>query len=426
VALPIRDVRFSTRRADGQVLLYPRLMRDRAVLPKVQIGIRYFETMLGRERREFDAETLVHFFGDHKLTRCMVASLARSYRFRSPGLHEVVSRTALRRLSRLGIDSPKGLRLRLYDRANAGPGGFLGAAARAAVFAEIEADLRLRAGELDRLLTLDAEEHALLVRVGAEPRPLDVVAQYNFAVLETLLRQARTIELAVAGWAAPERAQVEALLRALGVEARVGARELELRGRPDAMGLWARHGRRVARALVRLLEHDRGGLVAGTARLVLRERALTLALTPELLDVLGGAPAPATGWDARPGWSAVELAAALLGPRAAAPGTVVRRAPDPQAWAVGTIAPDLLVQVDENRALVCAVRSPAHAQRLAPLAQVAATGEPLVFVGDPSSLAPLAAVGAPVAPMERFTVDGAVEAVRDALALPGRQTGAAA
>jgi Protein of unknown function (DUF790) len=426
VALPIRDVRFSTRRVDGQTLLYPRLMRDRAILPKIQIAIRYFESMLGKERREFDAETLVHFFGDHKLTRCMVAALARSYRFRSPGLHEIVSRVALRRLSRLGIGSPKALRLRLYDRANAGCCGFLGASARDQTFAEMEADLRLRVGELDRLLTLDAEEHALLVRVGAEPRPLDVVAQYNFAVLETMVRHASAIELAVAGWDAAERARVEALLRAHGVEARVGARELGLRGRPDAMGLWSRHGRRVAGALVRLLEHERAGVLAGTARLKLRERALTLALTPELLDVLGGAPAPATGWEARSGWSAVDLAAALRGPRTAEPGTLVRRSPEPQAWALGTVAPELLVQVEGDRALVCAVRSSAHAQRLAPIAEVATSGEPIVFVGDPGALAPLVAIDAAVGPMERFSVEGAIEAVRAALTLAGRGSGAAA
>jgi hypothetical protein len=425
VALPIRDIRFSTRRVDGQALLYPRLMRDRAILPKVGIAIRYFESMLGRERREFDAETLVHFFGDHKVTRCVVAALARSYRFRSPELHEVVSRVALRRLGRLGIGSPRALRLRLYDRVNDGCFGFLGST-RAEVFAEMEANLRLRGGELDRLLTLDANEHALLVRVGAEPRPLDVVAQYNFAVLETVLRHASALELTVAGWAAPERARVEALLWTHGVEARVGARALELRGRPDAMGLWSRHGRRVARALVGLLEHDRAGVLAGTARLSLRERALTLVLTAELLDVLGGAPAPATGWEAGPGWSAIELAAALAGPRTPEPGTLVRRAPDPQAWALGTLVPDLLVQVEGDRALLCAVRSSAHAQRLAPIAQVATSGEPIVFVGQGSALGPLAAVGAATAPMERFTVEGAVAAVRGVLAPPGRGAGAAA
>ena len=88
--------------------------------------------------------------------------------------------------------------------------------------------------------------------------------------------------------------------------------------------------------------------------------------------------------------------------------------------------PDLLIQVEGDRAMLCAVRSSAHAQRLAPIAQVATSGEPIVFVGQPSALWPLAAVGAATAPMERFTVDGAVAAVRGVLALPGRGAGAAA
>src|SRR5687768_15957948 len=98
--------------------------------------------MLGRERRELDPEMLVHFFGDHKLTRCMVACLAHSYRFRTPELHEVVSRAALRRLDRLGIEGSPHLRLRLYDRVNDPGVGFLGASERPVAFGEMEEDLR--------------------------------------------------------------------------------------------------------------------------------------------------------------------------------------------------------------------------------------------------------------------------------------------
>src|ERR671930_762038 len=107
MAFPLSDVRSTTRRnPSGGLALYPRLLRDRSVLPKVDITIQYFESMLGRERREFDSEVLVHFFGDHKLARCMVACLARSYRFRSPRLEELVTQTALRRLRRAGIGAP--------------------------------------------------------------------------------------------------------------------------------------------------------------------------------------------------------------------------------------------------------------------------------------------------------------------------------
>jgi predicted nuclease of restriction endonuclease-like RecB superfamily len=422
----MRDVRFSTRRSDGDPAIYPRLMRDRAILPKVQFAIRYFETMLGRERREIDSEILVHFFADHKLARCMVACLARSYRFRAREVHEVVSRAAMRRLERLDLASARALRLHLYDAVNQCADGFLGAEARAITFSAMEDDLRLRAGELDRLLTLDADEHAVLVRIGVEPRPIDVVAQYNFAVLETVLRHAERIELSIAGWDASERAAVDELMRAHGVDARVGARELVLGGRQDAMGLWSRHGRRVARALVRLLEHDRANVLNGSARVIVRDRALALAITPELLDVLGGVPAPSAGFSDADGWSQADVAARLLAPRAPAPGTLVRRAPDPMAWASGVLTPDLLVQVERERALVCLSRSPAHGARLAQVARGATGGEPLLFVGDAESVAPLAAVGATTAPMPVLDVGAVVAAVRAMSQVGNAVAGAAA
>src|SRR5919109_2764279 len=168
MSLPLKDVRFTTRRSrgdpDAAPALYPRLLRDRSVVPKVAITIEYFESMLGKERRELDPEVLVQFFGDHKLARCMVAALAHSYRYRNPALEEVVSRGAWRRLQRKGLTSPKALRLRLFDRLNEANDGFLRGADRAETLGQIEAELGLRTGELERLLYLDAAEHAVLVR----------------------------------------------------------------------------------------------------------------------------------------------------------------------------------------------------------------------------------------------------------------------
>src|ERR671935_1220667 len=108
MAFPIKDVRFTSRRnGSGAPTMYPRLLRDRSILPKVDIAIQYFESMVGRERRELEPEVLVHFFGDHKLARCMVACLARAYRYRSPGFEDIVSAAGLRRLQRAGIPSPR-------------------------------------------------------------------------------------------------------------------------------------------------------------------------------------------------------------------------------------------------------------------------------------------------------------------------------
>src|ERR687884_1718151 len=112
--LAVKDVRFTTRRAgDGTPMLYPRLLRDRSILASIDVALQYFETLLGSARRELDPEALVHFFGDYKVARGMVASLGRVYRYRTPRLDQVVTRTAARRLQRVGVGTPGDLRVLL-------------------------------------------------------------------------------------------------------------------------------------------------------------------------------------------------------------------------------------------------------------------------------------------------------------------------
>src|SRR6187401_1951606 len=124
--LSVKDVRFTTRRAgDGDPLLYPRLLKDRAILTSIDVSLQYFETMVGEQRRSLDPEALVHFFGDFKVARGMVASIGRTYRYRTPALSEIVSRTAWTRLLRAGLDRPGALRVLLWDAANADRAGFL-------------------------------------------------------------------------------------------------------------------------------------------------------------------------------------------------------------------------------------------------------------------------------------------------------------
>jgi hypothetical protein len=107
MALSAKDVRFTTRRAgDGDPLLYPRLLKDRAILTSIDVALQYFETMVGEQRRALDPEALVHFFGDYKVARGMVASLGRTYRYRTPTVEEVVTRVAWRRLQRAGLTGP--------------------------------------------------------------------------------------------------------------------------------------------------------------------------------------------------------------------------------------------------------------------------------------------------------------------------------
>lgn len=418
MAFPLKDVRFTVRRdGAGEPVLHPRWLRDRSVLPKLSFATRYFESMLGRERSELEPEVLVEFFGDHRLARCLVACVARSYRYQPQRLEEIVTRRSLRRLQRDGVDSPMALRCWLFDRVNDGGHGYLPGAERGAVIGQMEAELGLRAGELERLLYIDAEGHAILRRVGAEPRPEDIVAQYNFRVLETFLRHAEQIVLALAEGMPEETGPAVDLCAASGVEVRVGREfgptHLLLVGRQDALGSWARHGRKVARAAIQLLERVRAKVGGGEATVALRDRKVTLRLTPEVLDVLGGAPATSTGWEEREGWGRAALAEATGSLRGAWPDWGVRRMPDAQAWRAGVIVPDLQVRDGSRRALVCAVRSAAHGARLAPVAQAADTGDPFVFIGDAPAVAPLQAAGVRAVAMPRLDLEVVADALRE-------------
>ncbi len=422
MAFPLKDVRFTTRRAGGVLNVYPRLLRDRAMLPRIDVAAQYFESMLGRERRLLDAETLVTFFGDHKQARCLVACLTIAYRYRPRAMEEIVTRTALRRLQRAEADNSIALRLRLYDRLNDFGHGFLPHLERAATLDALEAELALRGGELETLLYLDAAEHAVLTRVGARPVAEDVAAQYNFGALQALLRHAEQLELTLTDWSPHACQAALTLCSANGVAAELeptgrGISVLRLRGRQDALGSWLRHGRALARSVVQLLERARPSVSDGLARVSLRDRRGVVRLTAETLNMLIGPSNPhaATadeGWTDLDGWDVEALASAIAASRSAGDGVRMRRAPEPRAWAAGVVVPDLLMQVGPNVALVCAVRSLAHAERLARIAPCATSGEPLLFVGDPDALAPLMAVDAWTLAVSRFDPRAIAESLR--------------
>jgi len=300
MAFPLEDIRLTTRRPRSDQdeetlpLVYPRLLRegrDSAVLPKLGIAINYFEGMTGKERREFDPELLVQFFGDHKLARCVVGSLARCYRFRTRLLEEVVTAPELARLRKKGLDHPRLLRLTFYDHANATNNGFLSFESHDEAYATIERRLGLRRGELERVLHLDAHEHALLERLSdVDPNPAEVMRFYNFDVLDTLLRRAEKVDIALSGLTAEELDAVSTLCAGQDVtmEMKSGARAslVRLRGRQDSMGIWSRHGRRVAHCVVEIVRRHRAAILDAGALVSLKHKRARLKLTPDLLEML--------------------------------------------------------------------------------------------------------------------------------------------
>jgi hypothetical protein len=252
--LKLADLRKTTRRAKSGDLriVYPTLLRDRSLAPRIGMAVRYLESMLGRPRRELDAEVIVQLFGDHKLARCIVACLAATYRHQPRAFAEVLPAAVASALAERGIVTPSDLRLHLYRRANGAFAGFVGGPERAPFLRAVGGDLGLAPEQIETLLTLDAPANAILARTGPIPTPDDVIARYNYETSAALLANASLVRISLSR--APADADtIRALCAQAGVTAELAGRELVLHGRQDALNGWARHGARLVRLLSALL-----------------------------------------------------------------------------------------------------------------------------------------------------------------------------
>src|SRR5690242_5582604 len=250
--LKLTDLRKTTRhsRKDGMRVIYPRLLRDASLAPRIEMAIRYMERMLGQPRRALDDEVIVQLFGDHKVARCLVSCLGAHYRHRPRALAEVQPPEGVAALAAQGITSASELRLWLFRRVNRVLAGFAGRDERAAFMADAERELGLEAGMLDTLIALDAPEQAILVRIGARPSAEDVIVRYNYAVAAAVLAQSPQVRVNLSrALSATEAERVYELAARTGVSVDLGGRELVLHGRQDALESWTRHGAKLARLL---------------------------------------------------------------------------------------------------------------------------------------------------------------------------------
>src|SRR6185503_1851150 len=112
------DFKKTTRTTDGERVLYPYQIKDDRFTASIGYAIAYYERMVGRRRAEFEAETLLEFFGDPRLARGLVACLARTYAWREQTFAEALGAQPARSLWRAGLTSPAALRAKLYGLAN--------------------------------------------------------------------------------------------------------------------------------------------------------------------------------------------------------------------------------------------------------------------------------------------------------------------
>lgn len=333
MAFRMQDVPRTVRREKGsdRRRLYPRLLRADKIEPQLAIGIRYFETKLGMLRRELDADALLQLFGDPRLARCLVHCLARSYRYRTRTFADLFGPERAAALAARGLELPRDLRALAYERANAGS-GFVAPTNRAQFLETLVPDLALV--EAEQALWLDAPDQAILTRVGPVPTPEEVLASYHLHLLDSLLRGARQVTLALRG----DRALVEAVCARQGVAVECDGKVAILRGRQDGLGSWVRHGTRVARAALHLLAS--GALGPGEAIVPVGDEDCAVALDATTLRAL----LPAKGWVAPAAtWAGSEafLAEVVAERRAGAfGGWRLRRWPDPLVGERGTLWPE--------------------------------------------------------------------------------------
>jgi hypothetical protein len=335
--LRLQELCKTTRRAAGSGLprLFPRVLGDDRLDARLGIAIRFFETHLGRSRGELDAEALVALFGDPKLARGLLRCLARSYRYRSRPLAEVLGTERAAALTARGQGTPRDLRALAYRRANQA-GGFVSPAQRVDFLRHLSADLE--PAELEQVLWLDAPEQAVLVRQGPVPTPADIRACYNVQVLETLLSTAPEPRFALQG----TPAEVQAVAARHGVQVSLTGLTVTLYGRPDAAGVWTHHGARVARTALILLSS--GALGPGVATVQLGERQYAVRLDATLL----GKTLPPHCWAAPPStWGVVETvvrALQTLRRCGRLAGWRLRWWPEPLVAAQGLLWPELMLR----------------------------------------------------------------------------------
>jgi hypothetical protein len=411
MSFKITDFKKTTRVSDGERLLYPYQIRDDRYTASIGYAIAYYDRMVGRRRAEFEAETLLEFFGDPRLARGLVACLARTYVWRAQTLAEALGDEVARALWRAGLRTPMAMRAKLYGLANGRYGGVIlpheREEALAYLCSTITADQEPRTEnqepesvvdrplpssadnerrttgdglvtpkQFEQALSLDAEDQHVLLKLGPTPEPRELVALYNYHSLETAICHAERLHLRLRGpvWNIVRSAHNLARRYRLRYEISGAPRtlfddrlELTLHGGRDALGGWTRTGRRLARALLRLLAAHPDSLTDGEALVHLRGQTTTLRLDSRALATLGVA-AQAEQELTEP-WEedvldAFQRAWGRAFVRGRTGGWRLRRDPEPLVGTGSVVVPDFALLRGRERLALCLAGGPVTAEAL--------------------------------------------------------------
>lgn len=376
MAFVITDFKRTSRTVDGCRVLYPHQLRDDRYLAAIGYAVDYFERMVGQPRREMQADTLLEFFGDPKLARGIVACLGRTYVWHQPSFEETVDEETFAALRELGLDRPSAARAHLYSWVNRTRGGFLPLGGRATALEALCSELPVDRRTLETLLMLDVPDNAVLLKVAGTPSARDIVALYNYHSIETALRYTSRLRLTLDGpiWSVVRT--VHNLSKRYNLRYAIehgagglfaGQVTIEWIGKRDALGGYGRHGRRVVRALLRLMAAHPDAPVAGEATVHIAGKTYTYPLTTATLKTLGVQAQRVgrgdTAWEPQSAktlmsaWNRAYL-------RGETGGWRLRRDPEPLVTEAGVIVPDFLALRGAQRAYLVLAEGKAAAEAL--------------------------------------------------------------
>jgi predicted nuclease of restriction endonuclease-like RecB superfamily len=321
------EVKKRVTRHNGDVWVAPYLLAPRERTRDLEALLQLLEAYVGQPRRMFPEERPAELIGDYRLARCLMACLLEWYDWLSPEWPGPVAESESNALTAAGISSASDLRLALYDYVNQGWNGYLASAEREKALDGLAAGIGISRAALDRLLRLDYENEAQLVRTAAaRPTAAQLAVRYNQRAVETLLSHASHIEWVVpatmsdgaGGGLGTVVKRVCFLARKMGVRYDVAftgadlgtvdtapaplenlglAVSIILYGPAEVMGAPAQYGERLARLARALLGYRRSegsgraalarsGL-SGRARMYLYGRPAWFRLDSRLIRLLG-------------------------------------------------------------------------------------------------------------------------------------------
>ncbi len=162
--------------------------------------IDFFETNIMKLRRSIDLDEPLLWAPDNRIVRALLATLmGRFYTFTPQQIEDLLDEKQLQELRRRGIATLEDFRLWYWQFIQDKYGGYILRDMYNEAIAQVAGILKIVPEKVKQLLFAHREEQMILHRNNGKPSAADLIGNYNYEVLETLLYNSDTVKLAISG-----------------------------------------------------------------------------------------------------------------------------------------------------------------------------------------------------------------------------------